>query len=30
MISKELEFEQNKYVYLPNFLDKENCQAIRN
>jgi hypothetical protein len=26
MISKELEFEQNKYVYLPNFLDKENCQ----
>ena len=25
MISKELEFEQNKYIYLSNFLDKENC-----
>lgn len=25
MISKQLEFEQKKYIYLPNFLDKENC-----
>jgi hypothetical protein len=26
MLNTEIKFKENKYIYLPNFLDKENCQ----